>query len=146
MRLTARPFMAVTQRMIDGELIWLNWLKQGKPACIGKVWQCRRNKWWTIDGEVVDCCGTAIKHLARGREVDVIGWDWLAWSKPTCSLPWSSLEKYWIGLCRDYIIICIRAGTSATLASQQFLTFPAALLFPVQQHLVVLAGLHDGGV
>jgi len=48
-------------------------------------------------------------------------------------------------MCRDYIIICIRVGTAATLASQQFLTFPAALCFPVQQH-VVLAGLLNGGV
>jgi hypothetical protein len=46
---------------------------------------------------------------------------------------------------RDYIIICIRAGTAATLASQQFLTFPAAVCFPVQQH-VVLAWLLNGGV
>jgi hypothetical protein len=46
---------------------------------------------------------------------------------------------------RDYIIICIRAGTAATLASQQFLAFPASLCFPVQQH-VMLAGLLKGGV
>jgi hypothetical protein len=44
---------------------------------------------------------------------------------------------------RDYILICVRASTAATLASQQFLTFPAALYFPVQQR-VVLAGLLKG--
>jgi len=74
--------MAVTQRVIDGELIWLVWLKQGKPAYIGKVWQCRRSKWWTTDREMVDCVTTAITHVARVREVDVVGWDWLPWLEP----------------------------------------------------------------
>jgi hypothetical protein len=46
---------------------------------------------------------------------------------------------------RNYIIICISVGTAATLASPQFLTFPANLCFPFQQH-VVLAGLLKGGV
>ena len=79
--ITGRPFVAVTRRVIDGALIWLIWLEQGKPACIVRVWQFRRSKWWTTDGEMVDWFSTTISHVARVREVDVVGWDWLAWLK-----------------------------------------------------------------